>query len=370
MYRVIHWGPGNVGRSTLRTIIKDPRFQLVGVRVYSESKEGRDAGDLVGLDPVGIAATRDVDALLALEADCIAYTASDMQGEGPERVIDEVCTILRSGKNVVGTAPTQLLLPESHPDVAAKVAAACHDGGASFHITGLSPGFMDDYLPTKLATGCVSFDHIATEENLCLLPFYSDPATLRRLLGIGNTAAEEDAHRDDRLRFGDLLWRASPMLIAHAFGVEVEEVKLDWEYSLATSVIEHPPFRIEVGQVAAVHATLHAVVEGKIRISSHHYERLVPEAAPEWPAPPGNGGYRIVIKGEPSMTLDVAFDDDPMTGGNIFTGARVAACIPAVCDATPGLHTVMTLPYGITGQASNWVCERGGSSAGHRSGVA
>lgn len=354
MYRVIHWGPGNVGRSTLRTIIKDPRLELVGVRVYSESKDGRDAGELCGLDPVGVACSRDVEALLALDADCVAYTASDMTSEGANQVIDEVCTILRSGKNVVGVSPTQLLLPESHPEAAAKVDAACQEAGVSFHITGLSPGFVDDYLPTQMVSGCVSFDRIVTEENLCLTPFYTDPRAVNRLLGMGNNPAKEAERRPLRIQFVDSVYTASPMLIAHSLGVKVDELKLDWEYSVANELIDRPPFRIEPGCVAAIHASLEAVIEGEARITSHHYIRLFPDVAAEWPQPPGEGGYRIAVDGEPSFITEIAFPVKPMFAGNIFTGARVALSIPAVCDATAGIQTVATLPYSVTGQAAGW----------------
>ncbi len=46
---------------------------LVGVLVHGADKAGRDAGELCGLDPVGVAATRDIDDILALGADCVLY---------------------------------------------------------------------------------------------------------------------------------------------------------------------------------------------------------------------------------------------------------------------------------------------------------
>ncbi len=36
-------------------------------------KVGRDVGELVGIEPLGVAATNDVDALLALKPDCVVY---------------------------------------------------------------------------------------------------------------------------------------------------------------------------------------------------------------------------------------------------------------------------------------------------------
>ena len=58
--RIIQWGTGAVGREALATIL-DPRsgLELVGVKVYSDDKDGVDAGTLIGRDPVGVTATTD-----------------------------------------------------------------------------------------------------------------------------------------------------------------------------------------------------------------------------------------------------------------------------------------------------------------------
>ena len=72
-YRVIEWATGVVGSAALKRIIEHPQLELAGVKVYSEEKNGRDAGDLVGLPATGVAATMDVDAILAADADCVIY---------------------------------------------------------------------------------------------------------------------------------------------------------------------------------------------------------------------------------------------------------------------------------------------------------
>ncbi|PRC54873.1 dihydrodipicolinate reductase, partial [Mycobacterium sp. ITM-2017-0098] len=60
-------------------------------------KHGADVGALVGRDPIGVAATTDVDAILALDADCVLYTPRTAN-------VDDVCALLASGKNVATTA--------------------------------------------------------------------------------------------------------------------------------------------------------------------------------------------------------------------------------------------------------------------------
>ena len=86
----------------MRCIIRHPELELVGVWVHSADKAGRDAGELCGLPPTGVLATNDADALLALDADCVSYTATaDLR---PTDAIADMATLLRSGKNVVSSS--------------------------------------------------------------------------------------------------------------------------------------------------------------------------------------------------------------------------------------------------------------------------
>lgn len=77
-YKVIVWGPGGLGSVAIWEVLQSEAFELVGVRAYSESKAGLDVATLFGIAPTGITMSTDVDALLALECDCVLMTARDM----------------------------------------------------------------------------------------------------------------------------------------------------------------------------------------------------------------------------------------------------------------------------------------------------
>ena len=104
--RVVQWATGNIGLRSLRAVIDHPDLELVGVYVYSEGKEGRDAGELCGRAPIGVTATRSIDAIVALEPDCILYMADRAD-------IDVLCRLLESGANVVSTRSEFPLAGES-----------------------------------------------------------------------------------------------------------------------------------------------------------------------------------------------------------------------------------------------------------------
>ena len=88
---VIQWTTGHVGREAVKGILRHPELELVGCYAWSGSKVGQDVGALCGLASVGITASGDIDALLAMDADCVCYMPTF-----PD--IDEVERILASGK--------------------------------------------------------------------------------------------------------------------------------------------------------------------------------------------------------------------------------------------------------------------------------
>lgn len=101
-YRLVIWGPGDMGGRALLTALRSPEFDVVGVKVFSPHKDGRDIGELVGLAPVGVAATTSKEAILALDADCVVHTPTTpslLRGADAD-VVD----LLESGKNVVSAA--------------------------------------------------------------------------------------------------------------------------------------------------------------------------------------------------------------------------------------------------------------------------
>ncbi len=80
--RVVVWSTGGVGSIAVDAVHRRQDLELVGVWVHSQDKVGRDAGELAGVEPIGVAATNDADALIALKPDCVVYAAS---GPGARR---------------------------------------------------------------------------------------------------------------------------------------------------------------------------------------------------------------------------------------------------------------------------------------------
>src|SRR3546814_2561563 len=94
--RVIQWTTGKVGKHSLRAILDDPRLELAGCYAWSEDKKGVDAGELCGRPATGVAATNDIDELIALGADTVLYTPFEAN-------LEQAIRLPQSGLDVVST---------------------------------------------------------------------------------------------------------------------------------------------------------------------------------------------------------------------------------------------------------------------------
>src|SRR3954468_13118680 len=125
--RIVQWTTGNVGERSARAGTAHADLELVGCYAWSADKVGRDAGELCGIDPLGVAATDDVDALLALRPDCVVYNPM-----WPN--VDELVRILEAGVNVVSTAA--FITGDKLGAGRDRIADACARGGVSMFGTG------------------------------------------------------------------------------------------------------------------------------------------------------------------------------------------------------------------------------------------
>ena len=128
-----------------------PDLELVGVWVHTPEKVGRDAGELAGGEPIGIAATDDVDALLAL-----GPTASSTPRAAPSAArarCRTTCGSSTAGINVVATTSTELVYPPAPTTrCATGLSKAAAGRGASLYASGSSPASRRTSSPLLLAT--------------------------------------------------------------------------------------------------------------------------------------------------------------------------------------------------------------------------
>jgi len=345
-HRVIQWSTGNVGRFALRAILDHPELTLAGVWVSSDAKAGRDAGELCGAPPTGVRATRDRAALLALDADCVCYTATaDLR---PFEAIEDICAILAAGKNVVSSSIVPLVHPASFlPEVRDRLAAACRAGNASFFTSGIDPGFANDVLPLTISGLCGRWEEIRVLE-IINYATYDQPTVLFETMGFGKPLD----HVPLLLTPGTLAfaWGGTIRLLAEGLGVALDDLRETHERRPAVRPIRIGAHTVQPGTMGALRFEVQGIVGGRPAIVVEHVTRLDDDLAPEWPR--GHGSYRVVVKGAPSIRCELEFEDergDHAVGGVWLTATRLVNAIPAVCAARPGLLSALDLPL-VTGR--------------------
>jgi hypothetical protein len=348
--RVVQWSTGNVGRHAIAGIDARPDLELVGVWVSSPAKAGKDAGELAGLGrPLGVAATDDADALLALRPDCVVHTAW-ADDRLPEALAD-LARILRAGVNVVSSSPVFLQFPEGVvPDsMVDPVREAAAEGGASLWVNGIDPGFANDWFPLALTGISERIDELRCLEILNYAT-YNQPTVLFDIMGFGRPMDQTPMLLLPSVL--SLAWGSVVRQLAAGLGVELDSVEEWYERLPAPEAFDVAAGTIEAGTVAALHFEVRGMLGGRPVVVLEHVTRLRDDLGPDWPQPAGQGCYRIVISGEPNYTVDLQLmgsDGDHNTAGLKATAMRLVNAIPAVVAAPPGLLTALDLPL-VTGR--------------------
>lgn len=343
-YKVIQWGTGFTGKMVARELLEHPEFDLVGVIVSDPEKDGRDIGELIGVEPAGLACTTDVDAALALEADVVAYFGPTAEYAAAN--IENMGKALRAGKDVVSTSMTPLVYPKACPSsMLEALEAACNEGGTSCFTSGIDPGFANDLFPMTLMGLCGRVDSVRIQE---ILDYQSYTGDYARTMGIGEPMDFQALLENTKILV--FSWGHTIPMIAEALGVEIERYDSVYEKWEAPEDIHHMNGVIEKGCCAAVRFEIQGFVKGEPRIVIEHVNRITKAAAPDWPRTKieDDDCYRVIVKGSPNITQETAFrgayDGDSNSGGCLSTGMRAIQAIPAVVDAPPGLLSALDLP--------------------------
>jgi 2,4-diaminopentanoate dehydrogenase len=349
--KVAQIGTGNVGRHALSQLITDQRFELTGVWVSSDSKAGKDAAELAGLDnSTGIAASTDLDEVLATKPECAVYTA--MADNRLPDALEDYRRILAAGVNVVGSSAVFLQYPwQTLPDeLVTPIEDAAKAGNASLFVNGIDPGFANDLLPLALAGTCQSIEQIRCME-IINYDTYDSATVMFDVMGFGKPLDELPMLLQPGVL--SLAWGSVVRQLAAGVGVELDEVTETYIREPAPEDFDIASGHIRKGSAAALRFEVRGMTGGKAAVVLEHVTRLRDDLRPDWPQPAQEGGsYRVEVTGEPSYAMDLCLSSrkgDHNHAGLVATAARVVNAIPAVVGAPPGIRTTLDLPL-ITGK--------------------
>ncbi len=333
--RVVQWATGNVGTRSLRCVIEHPRLQLVGLHVHSEAKAGRDAGELCGLAPIGVKATRSIEDIVALQPDCVLYM---QQGAN----FDDICRLLAAGINIV-TTRTEFNNPTSlDPATRARVEDACVKGNSSIHATGSSPGFITEALPLVLGSLQRRLDMLRINEFANLAPRNS-PELLFQIMGFGQAPdPRRDAGRAHHLR---LSFAPSLQLVAEAMGLSFDSVEATGDVALARHDTRIAAGLVPAGTVAAQRATVTGIHRGKPLMSFKATWYCGIDIDADWEL--RGDGWHVELEGDVPLDVAIRFPVTPEQWPRVspgLTAHRAVNAVAYVCAAAPGIRTTVDLP--------------------------
>ena len=306
-------------------------------------KVGKEAGELCGVAPVGVAATDDVDTVLAAGGDAVAYCASgDFR---PDEALGDIERSLRAGFNVVSTAAYPLYDPISAPQpIRDRFVASCAAGSASLFVSGIDPGFINDIVPMLMSGLCEEIDEIRAYE-IFNYSTYNAPDAVRDLVGFGTPMDQVPPMVAPTIP--TMVWGGVIRMLARALDVELDSIEEFAERKPLERTVTVPVGTFEAGTQGALRFEVRGMVNGRARIVVEHVTRIIDDIAPDWPKAAASNAHGVRIQGKPNIELSLSSTDengDHVGGGNATAAARIINAIPAVCAAEPGLLDALQIP--------------------------
>jgi 2,4-diaminopentanoate dehydrogenase len=339
-YRVVQWTTGHVARFATRAVIEHPDLDLVGCFAHSADKVGRDVGELVGVDPVGVAATDDVDALVALAPDVVVYNPLLQVAEVPGHVA-LLERLLHAGINVV-TASN--LVTGRWWGAEARLDEAGRAGGASLFGSGVNPGFINAFALTA-ASVCSSVRGISIWEEAECSGY--DSADLWKTVGFARAA--DDPATIEMARRGTNVFEDTVAMMADALALPLDEIRFAPEIAVANEELDLGFMVIPKGHVAGLKNRWLGIASGREVIELGTVWKMTEDVTPNWPI---RHGWHIEVDGLPVVRAHVAggppadeTSSEVLMGlAMIMTAMPLVHAIPHVVAARPGVVTYKDLP--------------------------
>lgn len=335
--RVVQFTTGKVARQSIKAILDRPDLELVGVFAHAKEKVGKDVGELVGLSrQVGVVATDDIDALIALEPDVAVYMPLH-----PDVAL--MARLLHSGINVVTTA--SFMTGYTYGEAArSQLQAAAEAGKASLFGSGVNPGWIDCLVATA-SSACREVNLIRVTESFNIGAWAADAN--QDELGWGR-AANDPNHAAD-IEKATMAFADAVEAVAHMFKIVLDEIRCEVAFAHATKDLDIPGRPVKMGHVAGVHAKWLGILGGQPVVELNVKWTISDAVAPDWDIA---DAYLVEIHGTPMIKLrgevlpaDLSLPvDELIATGFILTAMPVVNAIPAVVAARPGIVTYADLP--------------------------
>jgi 2,4-diaminopentanoate dehydrogenase len=326
-YRVAQWGTGHTGRRSLQTVIEHPRYDLVGVYVYSDHKAGRDAGDIAGIDKkTGVIATKKIEDIISAKPDCVIYMPLL-----DHTSTDDICQLLESGINIVSTTTEFFHPPTMDSERRRRIEEACQRGKSSLYETGPGPGFIGVNFPLVATLLMRRLDAVKITQ-FADLSGRNSPDFIRKFFGIDRTTDMSEVAARSKPSDG-----ASLRQLADAIGCPLDDVTTSARSAVAKVTTKILTTTIEAGTVGAWTMDVVGLRDGKPFLTFSRTMYVTKELDPQWKL--GDTGWHVDVQGDAPLDIDIRFAKENYDQISPGYNAHIAVnSVAGVCDAKPGIR--------------------------------
>lgn len=322
--RTLHIGLGPIGNGVVKQVAARKGFRIVGAVDIDPAKAGRDLGEVAGLDRrLRVKVMADIAAAIKATKPDVALlcTSSSLA-----RVMPEIEAVLKARVPIVSTTEELSYPAGRNRRFAKRIDDLARRARVAVVGTGVNPGYAMDALPIVLTGICERVDRIRVER--------IQDASIRRLpfqqkIGAGLTPAQFQAKVDaGTVRHVGLTESVS--MIADAMGWKLDSITDVIQPKIASTRVSSQFLTVEKGQVCGIVQDGVGYRKGEPLVTLHMEAYL---GSPET--------YDAVhVEGVPAIHSKVSGGFH----GDIATASIAVNSVPKVLSATPGLHTMRSLP--------------------------
>lgn len=328
--RVVLCGVGGVGRNVARLLRARPGYRIAAACSRNPALVGRDAGELAGGAPLGVAVSGDLDTALREPADLLLVATTSFLAQ----VAADVRAGIERGLHVITTAEEAAFPWIIDAGLARQLDERARERGVSVIGVGLNPGFIFDAL--LLTVSGIAWDVRAIRVSR-VVDVSRFSAAIQRRLGIGFTAERFAAGVEAGAITGHVGFPQSFHLAARCMGVRIDRIESGFEPLIAGRPHDGEHLRVEPGTTAGFVQRYRAISAGRPWMSAEFVAHVDPAAAGYQPAD------SIHVDGYNAVNLSI----DPGCQPQLGTAAMIANVMPRLAEARPGYLTVadLALPH-------------------------
>lgn len=319
--KVVSFGLGPIGMGIAAGVLDRDDLELLGAIDAREELVGRDLGQLLSREPIGISVAAGPTEVFGAGGKGVVIHATSSRLAA---VIDQLEAVIGAGWNILSTCEELTYPAVADPQLARSIDDMAIRARVTVLAAGVNPGFLMDSLPLLLTGLCQRVDSIRVRRTV---DTNQRRPQLQAKVGVG-LSSDEFGRRAAVGDIGHVGLKQSAWLIANRLGWVASEYEERLAPVIATQETATPMGPVPTGDVLGQHQVA--------TIRSSDQRRLSLELAMFSGAPAED---RIEIDGDPPIVQVISGG----VNGDVATTALLCNLVRPVMESRPGLLTMVDI---------------------------